>query len=224
MLGDGVSNARAEASAAVALNSSGAEVAGATRHPFFLRSASPMLLADDQRRIVDANRAACLFLRMTQPMLVSCRVDDLTPPEVLGRLDANWARFLREGFQTCPLEVAMPDGARVTVDYSATANFMPGRHLLVYVFPAAGAGQQIPERRQGAASGVLSAREREVLSLVAAGHTGEQIAKQLFVAPTTVETHVKNALLKLNARNRSHGIALGFAAGELSLAPPAGGA
>lgn len=198
------------------------EVAEATRHPFFLRSASPMLFADDQRRVVDANRAACLFLRTTQPMLLSCRVDDLTPPEVLPGLDANWTRFLREGFRTCPLELAMPDGTRVTVDHSATANFVPGRHLLVFVFPSAGADQESRERRAGAVSRVLTMREREVLSLVAAGHTGEGIATRLFLAPTTVESHVKNALLKLKARNRSHGIALAFAAGELSLGSAAG--
>ena len=44
----------------------------------------------------------------------------------------------------------------------------------------------------------LSDREREVLQLVARGHTYKQIGEQLFIAEKTVENHVRNILGKLH--------------------------
>ena len=43
----------------------------------------------------------------------------------------------------------------------------------------------------------LSDREREVLSLMAEGHSNEGISHRLFLSPKTVETHVRHILLKL---------------------------
>ncbi|MEY2467710.1 MAG: hypothetical protein QOF21_408, partial [Actinomycetota bacterium] len=44
----------------------------------------------------------------------------------------------------------------------------------------------------------LSDREREVLQLVARGHTYKQIGAELFIAEKTVENHVRNILGKLH--------------------------
>lgn len=48
----------------------------------------------------------------------------------------------------------------------------------------------------------LTEREREVLRLLARGHTYDRIAGQLHVSPRTVETHVRNTLHKLQVTNR----------------------
>jgi LuxR family maltose regulon positive regulatory protein len=53
----------------------------------------------------------------------------------------------------------------------------------------------------------LSERELEVLTLVAAGKTNQEIAKELFVALSTVKTHIKNIYGKLGARNRTQALA-----------------
>jgi len=45
---------------------------------------------------------------------------------------------------------------------------------------------------------VLSSREREILQLIAKGHTSHQIADQLFIGKSTVDTHRKNMIRKLN--------------------------
>jgi len=48
---------------------------------------------------------------------------------------------------------------------------------------------------------VLTRREKEVLALIAAGNTNQEIANKIFVSVTTVETHRKNLLQKFDARN-----------------------
>jgi two-component system response regulator NreC len=51
--------------------------------------------------------------------------------------------------------------------------------------------------------GGLSPREREVLKFVAEGYTNAEIAKQLFLSPSTVQTHRANLMQKLNLENRA---------------------
>jgi DNA-binding CsgD family transcriptional regulator len=53
----------------------------------------------------------------------------------------------------------------------------------------------------------VTARERDVLHLMADGHSGKQIARALGIAPCTVERHIENARLKTRTRNRSHLVA-----------------
>ncbi|HXQ54555.1 MAG TPA: response regulator transcription factor, partial [Actinomycetes bacterium] len=48
----------------------------------------------------------------------------------------------------------------------------------------------------------LTAREQEVLALVAIGRTNAQIAETLFISPKTATVHVSNILTKLGVRNR----------------------
>lgn len=48
---------------------------------------------------------------------------------------------------------------------------------------------------------VLTRREKEVLELIADGLTTQEIAAQLFISATTVDTHRKNLLVKLDAKN-----------------------
>jgi LuxR family transcriptional regulator, maltose regulon positive regulatory protein len=52
----------------------------------------------------------------------------------------------------------------------------------------------------------LSERELEVLALLAAGKSNRQIASELFVALSTVKTHVKNIYGKLDVRNRTQAV------------------
>jgi DNA-binding NarL/FixJ family response regulator len=48
---------------------------------------------------------------------------------------------------------------------------------------------------------ILTRRETEVLSLIADGFTNQEIAEKVFISPHTVDSHRKNLLLKLSARN-----------------------
>jgi two-component system, NarL family, response regulator len=63
----------------------------------------------------------------------------------------------------------------------------------------------------------LTAREVEVLTLLARGYTGEEIARQLQVSAETVRAHVRNSVTKLHARTRLHAVVLALQRGEISV-------
>ena len=54
----------------------------------------------------------------------------------------------------------------------------------------------------------LTAREQEVLRLLAAGRTNREIASELFIATKTASVHVSNILAKLQATNRGEAAAI----------------
>jgi len=58
--------------------------------------------------------------------------------------------------------------------------------------------------------GSLTGREREVVALVAAGLSNDEIARQLVVSPLTAKTHVSRAMTKLNARDRAQLVFLAY--------------
>ncbi len=56
-------------------------------------------------------------------------------------------------------------------------------------------------------AGALSPREMEIVGLIAEGNTNKEIAVKLYIAENTVKAHVKNALHKLELRNRQQLVA-----------------
>ncbi len=62
-------------------------------------------------------------------------------------------------------------------------------------------------------SGALTDREREVVALVGAGLSNEEIAEQLVVSPATAKTHVSRAMGKLGARDRAQLVVYAYESG-----------
>ncbi|HEV2593874.1 MAG TPA: helix-turn-helix transcriptional regulator [Sphingomicrobium sp.] len=64
---------------------------------------------------------------------------------------------------------------------------------------------------------VLSAREQQILEMIAAGLSAKEVADQIGIAPRTVDRHVEHIRLKLCARNRVHMITQAMLDGVLDL-------
>jgi two-component system, NarL family, response regulator NreC len=87
-----------------------------------------------------------------------------------------------------------------------------------YVHPALGARMVAAEAQARAAadSDPLSDREREVLRLLALGHTNQEIAKQLYISVRTAETHRAHIMQKLGLSTRAELVRHAIAQGLLS--------
>ena len=63
---------------------------------------------------------------------------------------------------------------------------------------------------------VLTEREREVMALVGAGLSNEEIAERLVVSPATSKTYVSRLLAKLGARDRAQLVVFAYESGLVS--------
>jgi DNA-binding NarL/FixJ family response regulator len=63
----------------------------------------------------------------------------------------------------------------------------------------------------------LSARELEVLGLVARGNANKQIAARLAITEETVKSHITKILAKLRANDRTHAVTIGLKRGIINL-------
>ena len=63
----------------------------------------------------------------------------------------------------------------------------------------------------------LTAREIDVLQLIAAGSANKEIAAQLSIAEETVKSRVKNILMKLGANDRTHAVTIALKRGIIEL-------
>ncbi|NUU25289.1 MAG: response regulator transcription factor [Streptomycetaceae bacterium] len=80
--------------------------------------------------------------------------------------------------------------------------------------PEPGAELASPERLD-----TLTAREKEIVVLVALGRSNADIAEELVVSPLTVRTHVHRAMAKLHARDRAQLVVVAYQSGLVRAAP-----
>jgi PAS domain S-box-containing protein len=187
-----------------------------------------IMVVDDDRRCLEANLAACRLLGLPRRAVVGRTFDDFLAQGMRSRVDHVWRAFREGGGHAGPFELSSQAAATEEVHITVTANVLPGRHLLI--LSAGGARvsepepQPEPNRKAQSANQVSrftrggpTSREREVLALLAAGATDEQIAGLLELSPATVQTHVRNAKAKLGARTRAQAVALALQGGMIDI-------
>jgi DNA-binding CsgD family transcriptional regulator len=173
-----------------------------------------IMLFDNDRRAVAANAAACRLLGRNLASIRQLRIDDLKALDNATvdprHADHRWRRFLDRGSERGRWQLPVGDGGVLLVDFYARANFASGLHMSVFIpvdEPVA-AGRADGDGSAEVKRGNLTRRECDVLTLVARGLTGVEIAAHLSISPPTVESHVGNAMRKLGATNRAHAIAI----------------
>jgi two-component system response regulator NreC len=110
-------------------------------------------------------------------------------------------RYVREAFAAGASGYLLKEAADAEL-VAALREVAGGSH---YVHPALGARMAAADAAQQAkaASDPLSEREREVLRLLALGHTNQEIAKMLFISVRTAETHRAHIMQKLRLSTRA---------------------
>ena len=115
-------------------------------------------------------------------------------------IEAGCAGFLIKGLQVRALDEAVRSVSRGEVVIHAG--------MLQAALPSL--------RRVAAVSYDLTAREVQILSLLAKGSSTEQLASELFVARNTVRNHIANILTKLGAHSRLEAVAVAMREGLIS--------
>jgi DNA-binding CsgD family transcriptional regulator len=178
-------------------------------------SARAMLVVDDDCVCVEASLGACRLLGTTRDRLVGRAVESLLRLDSREHFMHAWETFRRGGGHAEPFSLE-PPATVIEVAVTVTAEVLPSRHLIALdpVSPPLEAPADDGRPRRFAPAGdppatrQPTAREREVLQLLAEGRTDAQIAELLELSPATVQTHVRNAKAKLGARTRAQAVAI----------------
>ena len=183
------------------------------------------VLVHDAEQLVYANRAAGELLGVDRDELRGRA--ELAPPcecvseEGMPLSEEEWpvVGALRTGRPQRPrvLGVRMPNGALRWLRVSARPF---GRSVLTSLLDVTALRRAeedaLAARLDGSATGVLSPREHQVVELLAAGLTGDEVADRLGISPATVRVHIRNATGKLGASTRTQAVAIAVARGEVS--------
>jgi len=97
----------------------------------FETALDPILVVDDDRRYVHVNLASSTLFGYPRKELLGGRLEELVPEENREDAVAVWAAFLRKGQLQGEIELLCADGSIARAEYSATANFVPNRHLVI---------------------------------------------------------------------------------------------
>jgi DNA-binding NarL/FixJ family response regulator len=124
---------------------------------------------------------------------------------VFGALKAGASAFLLKGVEP----QALIDAVRTVAGGDALLEPSVTRRLIeAYV-----KGQAVPAPAGSPLPATLTAREVEILRLIAAGWTNNEIAVHLFISPLTCKSHVSRILAKLDARDRIQLVVLAYESG-----------
>ena len=176
----------------------------------FKDSRNAMVLLDEHRLHVEVNGAYLKLAGYTRDEVIGRPVWEYVAGGPL-QTDRQWERALARGELSGQAGLVCADGTTVTVQYAGHTEVATGRRLVLFVALSTSRwgqhSRRDPEAGAPKALLALSAREREVVRLVAAGQTGPEIAEHLHISHATVRTHVRNAMAKVGARSRAHLVA-----------------
>jgi DNA-binding CsgD family transcriptional regulator len=191
----------------VRANADAAELARIRRTPDLeqqARAAGAELLAAFRRRHRDVLETRPVFAALSEGWLLLCEAEGLRlqrrpEPEAWAASVEAWARLDR------PYVVAYARWRE--------AEALAARARLSLAADSSDAVVQAGDETDEAARLGLTAREREVLALVALGRTNRQIADELFISSNTAGVHVSNIMGKLGVSGRGEAAAVAYRLG-----------
>lgn len=97
----------------------------------FEQALDAVLIADDDRRYVEANAAACQLIGLSREAIIGRRIEEFFEVLEHQKLPEAWRAFQREGTQAGICRARRPDGSFRYAWFQAKANFSPGLHLSI---------------------------------------------------------------------------------------------
>ncbi|MES1202349.1 MAG: response regulator FixJ [Pseudomonadota bacterium] len=166
--------------------------------------------------------SAVSFLRVAPALAPGCIITDLRMPEMTG---LQLARVLREGGMALPVIVITGHGdvpLAVEAMKAGVVDFLEKPFSDDLIFGTLNAAfQQLDCQSEAEAEraailarlGELTARERDVMTGLVAGHANKVIADDLGISPRTVEIYRANVMTKMKARSLSELVRVAIASG-----------
>jgi PAS domain S-box-containing protein len=181
----------------------------------FKGSRNPMVLLDDGRRHVEVNGAYLAEVGYSRDELIGRPIWEIVVggPKYSER---QWRAVLARGSFAGEGEVVAADGHTVRVQFAAHTEVVTGRRLVLCVALSTSRwGRHFRRDVTDKQPEPLSAREFEIVRLIAEGESGPEIAERLHISHDTVRTHVRNAMTKLGARSRAQLVAKSLGDGHV---------
>jgi PAS domain S-box-containing protein len=180
----------------------------------FNLSANPMVLLQRDRVLAGANDAFLKTFGYGWARALGRKLDLFVADGSRQRMKKDWWENLRTGRLNGEREMVRGDGRHVRVQFAAHREIITGRDLVLGVV----LDLDTRPMRCGAAAvdaspASLTPREREVIALVALGHHRREIADTLFISESTVKTHLRNAMHKLEVHSQAQLVAVALARG-----------
>ncbi len=183
--------------------------------PIFEQSGIPIALFDEERRFVAVNDAFVRFYGYPREQLLGSRGEGMLLDDAGAR--ERWQSLLRTGELYGESPVVHANGTSLQVSFAAHTSTVDGRRLVVGVLLSARApdGAELfgtpavddAAKQDSEQGSVLTAREREVVRLVALGANTRAIAADLELSPETIRSHVRNAMVKTSSHTRAQLVA-----------------
>ncbi len=168
------------------------------------RTLQPDLVLMDVRMPDMDGLQATRILKQSSPATMVLILSMFEDPELL--LEA-----VKAGAAGYVLKTASEEDLRAAMSDALAGNFPVDRHLVRDVLRRVAGQTPTPPV---APPELLSARERQVLELLARGCTNREIAEQLYITSSTVKVHVEHILAKLGVSDRTqaavHAFELGY--------------
>jgi PAS domain S-box-containing protein len=174
-----------------------------------------MVLIDAGRRHVEVNGAYLSLVGYPRNVLIGRPVYEIVEngPKLS---EAEWQAALESREALGHIRVVCADGRTIAVDYAAHPEMVSGRRLVLFVALHVERRQRRHRPKGLAAPHELTARELEIVELVARGESGPEIATELHISYATVRTHVRNAQEKLGAQSRAQLVAIALGEGHFA--------
>lgn len=168
-------------------------------------TACDVVLMDLRMPVLDGVAATARIARDHPSVAVLVLTTYADDDSVAAALAAGARGYLTKNAGRSEIAAAIRSAAAGQSTFDAD---VAGRLVAALVNGTEGAPSPAAPERDG-----LTAREREVLTLIADGLSNAEIAARLFVGQATVKTHINNAFAKIGATNRADAVRYAYRAG-----------